>query len=88
MNSQLPECPRGSGLLLGRWVRVVRRSLAVANGDSITLSPRGPVSMTAFGAVPGLSSQALFLEVITEDTDQHCSTLRLPQRGQTTPPSS
>ena len=41
MNSQLPECPRGSGLLLGRWVRVVRRSLTVANGDSTTLSPRG-----------------------------------------------
>ena len=44
--------------------------------------------MTAFGAVPGLSSQALFLEVITEDTDQHCSTLRLPQWGQVTLPSS
>src|SRR3989442_4325891 len=41
-----------------------------------------------FGAVLGLSSQALFLEVITEETDQHCSTLWLPQRGQTTPPSS
>jgi hypothetical protein len=29
-------------------------------------------------------SQALFLEVITEKTDQHCSTFLPPQRGQTT----
>ena len=35
--------------------------------------------MTSFGATLGFRSQALFLEVTTEETDQHCSTLRLPQ---------
>jgi hypothetical protein len=44
--------------------------------------------MTAFGAVLGLSSQALFLEVMTEKADQRCSTLWLPQWGQVTLPSS
>src|SRR6266849_1173497 len=32
--------------------------------------------------------QALFLEVTTEETDQHCSTLWLRQWGQVTLPSS
>lgn len=35
-----------------------------------------------------LSSQALFLEVMAEKTDQRCSTFVLPQCGQLTPPSS
>src|SRR5258708_38529423 len=34
--------------------------------------------MTAFGAVLGLGSQALFLEVITEKVGQRCSTSWLP----------
>jgi len=41
------------------------------------------VSMTAFGAVLGLSSQALFFEVMAEKEDQPCSTFLLRQCGQT-----
>jgi len=40
------------------------------------------VSTTTFGAVLGLSSQALFFEVTAEKADQRCSTLWLPQCGQ------
>jgi hypothetical protein len=36
----------------------------------------------------GFGSYALFLEVITEETDQHCSTFWLPQRGQIASPFS
>src|ERR1019366_6953705 len=61
-------------------------------GDSSGLCSRNDGKSTAiekaFGAVLGPSSQALFLEVITEKTDQHCSTFWLPQWGQTTPPAS
>jgi len=39
--------------------------------------------MTAFGAVLGLSSQALFFEVMAEKADQPCSTFLLRQSGQT-----
>jgi hypothetical protein len=37
--------------------------------------------MTAFGAVLGLSSQALFFEVMAEKADQPCSTFLLRQCG-------
>ncbi len=40
------------------------------------------MSTTTFGAVLGLSSQALFFEVTAEKADQRCSTLWLPQCGQ------
>jgi hypothetical protein len=56
----------------------------VANGDISRLSPRGTSvndrfwCMTAFGAALGLSSQALFLEVIPEKADQRCLTSWLP----------
>jgi hypothetical protein len=38
--------------------------------------------MTAFGAVLGLSSQALFFDVMAVKADQHCSMFLLPQCGQ------
>src|ERR1039458_9258157 len=38
--------------------------------------------MTAFGAVLGLSSQALFFDLMAVKADQHCSTSLLPQCGQ------
>lgn len=41
------------------------------------------MSMTAFGAVLGLSSQALFFEVMAEKDDQPCSTFLLRQCRQT-----
>jgi len=52
-------------------------------------SPRGvPVNDPLLVQCCGSGSQALFLEVITEKTDQDCSTFWLPQWGQTTPPAS
>ena len=61
----LPECPRGSMPLRGRfrccpYVRR-RRSLAVANGDISKLSPRGAsVNDPLLVQCCGLSSRALF----------------------------
>ena len=44
--------------------------------------------MTAFGAVLGFGSQALFFDVMAVKADQHWSTFLLPQCGQRTSPSS
>jgi hypothetical protein len=44
--------------------------------------------MTAFGAVLGFRSQALFFDVMALKADQHCSMFLLPQCGQMTSPSS
>ena len=44
--------------------------------------------MTAFGAVSGFRSQALFFGVMAVKADQHRSTSWLPQCRQTTSPSS
>jgi hypothetical protein len=61
----------------------------VANGDISRLSPRGAsVNARSWCKCCGFGSQALFLEVITEETDQHCSTFLLPQWEQTPPPAS
>ena len=68
---------------MGRRVRVVRRSLAVANGDISTLSPWGrPLNDHFRCSAWEPSCQALFLEVMGENTDQRCSTLSLLQCGQ------
>jgi hypothetical protein len=70
----------------GNTVRLF--SVAVNCPNLVQAQVQLALSKTTFRAVLGLSSQALFLEVTTEETDQHCSTLWLPQWGQTTPPSS
>src|ERR1700747_1152110 len=53
---QPPECPRRPGSLLGRWVRVLRRSFGCGQWRQLEPKPpMQPVSMPAFGAVLGLS---------------------------------
>ena len=57
----------------------------MANGDISRLSPRGAsVNDPLLVQCCWLGSQALFFEVIAEKTDQRCSTLWPPQRGQIT----
>ena len=60
----------------------------MANGDISTLGSMDPSVNARFWCSARIRSQALFLEVMTEKTGQHCSTLWLRQWGQTTPPAS
>src|ERR1035437_8354811 len=62
------ECPRGSGSLLGRWVRL---SFGCGQWRHLEARPQGgQCQCPTFGAMLRVRSQAIFFEVTTQKTDK------------------